>query len=141
MRTPDFYREQRKGTISDIMLFAFECQQPKYIAVEDFLPIAFSLAKAIFPHENKFNSRRLDEINLVKALTYVTFIKYRREITLRELGYKIASVIGRTKPFDHASILAKLKEHVKAAEFNHGYEIYMARYTKLVGELREGRYL
>lgn len=142
MRTPDFYKDQRKGTISDLMLFAFETQQPKYIAIEDFLPIAFGYAKAIFPHENKFNSKRVDEINLVKALTFITYTKYRRQVSLRELGIKIAHVIGRNKPFDHASILAKLKEHVKAATFKYsGYEIYMARYTKLVGELREGVYL
>ena len=136
MRTPDFHKDKRAGTISDLMLYAFAADQPKYIEIDDFLKIAFGYAKEIFPHQNRFNSRKTDEINLVKALTYITYTKYRKDISLQSMGQSIAKAIGRDKPFDHASILAKLKEHVKAATFNYGYEVYMARYTKFVGKLR-----
>lgn len=135
MKTQELYKD-KKATISDLMLFAFRAKQSNNIEINQFLNIAFKHAKEIFPHENKFNSRRSDEINLVKAITHITFTKYRNKVSLQVMGYEIAKVIGRNKHFDHASILAKVKEHIKAATFGYGYELYMARYTKLVGKLR-----
>lgn len=135
MKTTDLYKE-KKATISDLMLFAFSAKQSNSTEITQFIKIVFKHAKEIFPHENRFNSRHSDEINLVKAITHITYTKYRNTVSLQSMGREIAKVIGRKKPFDHTTILAKVKEHIKAATFGYGYELYMARYTKLVGKLR-----
>lgn len=130
---------QRAGTISDVMMYAFAAKNRKTIDLPIFLKLAFAKAKEIFPHENDFNSKKRDEINLIMALTHVAYVKYRKEVSLGKLGKQIALVLGRDRHYDHATILHKVKQHINALSISRGYQDYIDRYSILVERLREDK--